>query len=76
MGGLHHTASRRVSDVPSQKPRHAFFLAAGVEGQVSIDAFTSANPLFAQAQQRTLLENRSWPVRLRLREILQITIQY
>lgn len=73
MGGLHHTASRRVPDVPSQRSRHAFFLTAGVEGQVSIDAFTSANPLFARAQQRTLLENRSWPVRLRLREIPQIT---
>ena len=76
MRGLHHTASRRVSDVPSQRSRHAFFLTAGVEGQVSIDAFTSANPLFARAQQRTLLENRSWPVRPRLRETLQITTQY
>jgi hypothetical protein len=41
MGGLHHTTPRRVLDVPSQRSRHAFFLAAGVESQVSIDASTA-----------------------------------
>lgn len=38
MRGLHHTASRRVLNVPSQRSRHAFFLAADVESQVNIDA--------------------------------------
>lgn len=40
MGMLHHIASRRLLHVPSQRARHAFF-AAGVESQVSIDAFTT-----------------------------------
>ena len=40
MGGLHHTAIRQDLDVPSQRSRHAFFLAVGVESQVSIDAST------------------------------------